>query len=218
MRSQALAPVLRIPPEGVRLSVYQLEAALGGRPAIVAALAHAPGSRDLAYLLGLIGDPRNDGRPLADLCAEGGITPGELIAAYKAGELARAQAVATAKVGGKLAEVAEDTMQKALANTDFDVEYKKLALDLGKLLPKGGGLSVAVSQQLGVVVGSAGGALERLQAATDQILYGETLPGPREDEGIEAKGWATPAEAPPLETFVEGDWREAPAPEEGEEA
>jgi len=244
------------PPALVVESLAAVEEALGGRDRIVAALAHAPKSRDLDYLLGLIGDPRTATESLAALCAQGGITPGELIEAYKSGEIARAQALATQKVGAKLAAVAADTMDRALPQDatchhcegtgmitpeptkkkpnpapekceacrgtgtltrEGDLEHKKLALEMGKLLSKGGGVNVAVNQQLNAVVGaSAGGSLERLQAATDAILYGAGDTGPgigdpvpidAEAEEIPQEQIGDPPEAEP-EAQLEGDWHE----------
>ncbi len=244
-------------------SLAAVEAEIGGRDALVAALAHAPKSRDILYILGLIGDPRSATTPLADLCARGGITPGELIDAYKSGEINRAQALATSKVGHHLAAVAEDTMLRSLPqqatcpicqglgqyqpeptkkvpNPDpvacqtcqssgvivvpGDLEHKKLALDMGKLLQKGGGISLAVNQQVGLVFGTAGGALEKLQAATDQILYGEAeggqpvveaeveeimadVEGPEESQSPRSAARPSPARVDPDTPIIEPDWR-----------
>ena len=258
--SPSTAAILKrtAPPALVVESLTLIEKALGGRDKIVAALAHAPKSRDLDYLLGLIGDPRTASEPLANLCAQGGITPGELIEAYKSGEIARAQALATQKVGDKLAAVAEDTMARALPQTGTcracegtgtftpeptkkkpnpapekclicfgvgtvtvvgDLEHKKLALEMGKLLQKGGGVSLNVNQQVGVLTGaSSGGSLERMQAATDAILYGAGDSGTfigdpvplveEEEECLDAE--TTPAVAGDEPATLEGEWREAP--------
>lgn len=209
----------RLPPALVRTQLTQLEVAIGGRDGLVAALAHAPKSRDLEYVLGLLGDPEQAATPIADLCASGGITAGELLEAYRSGEIARAQVLATQQIGAALPGVVADTMKRAapyqitcpacqgtaqvipprpsrhrgewnpapvpcpdcLATGEVtiqgDLEHKKLALEIGHLTAKsGGGVSVAVHNQVGVLVGVAGGALERLQTATDQILYGQDAP------------------------------------------
>lgn len=57
-----------------------------------------------------------------------------------------------------------------------DLEHKKLALDLGRLLPKAGGMSQSVQVGIGIQ-GGTGGSLEQLQTATDEILYGESPSG-----------------------------------------
>lgn len=237
----------------VSASLATLEAAIGGREALVAALLHAPKSRDLDYLLGLLATEATKVRApwakgpssLADLCAQGGITPGELIAAYRAGELNRAQALATQKIGAHLAEVAEDTMLRALPSEGVcercdgtgtfvpepskkvpnpepepcrrcqgtgrivylgDLEHKKLALDMGRLVQKGGGVSLNVQQQVGVFTGAAaGGSLERMQAATDAILYGDGAAEPPEAQALLE---AEVIEAPETDAVIEGDWRE----------
>ena len=249
-------------PAKVAEALALLEHEIGGREALVAALSHAPKSRDFQYLLGIIGDPREDLTPLADLCSQGGVTVGELLQAYTAGEINRAGALSTAKVGQRLAEVAADTMRRALPEEqtcqtcqgtgsvtpdpskadpspipgpcracgatgrlviEGDLEHKKLALDMGKLLQKGGGgMNLNINQQVGVQVDSAGGALERLQLATDAILYGDA-----DSVGADSVGAVIDAEPvqdplPPPEAAVvesppvieacgaieEGDWHE----------
>jgi len=210
----ALAPCVPVaPPALVTQSLTLVEAAIGGRHALVAALAYAPKSTDLAYLLGLIGDPEHVDTPLAQLCAMGGITAGELLEAYKSGELNRAQAVGMSVTGARLPDVIADTFKRALPSEaacsecggvgqttaepskrvpnpepqecrachgsgrllyEGDLEHKKLALDMGKVLQKGGPtVALQVNQHIGVNVGVAGGALERLQAATDRVLYSD---------------------------------------------
>ncbi len=203
-----------LPPGLVTQSLEAIEVALGGRAAIVAALAYAPPSADVIYLLGLIGDPFREQEPLAHLCAQGGVTPGELLVAYHAGELARAHALSARRIGKRLDAVAEDTMRKALRHQivcgtcagtgrsrdtptktnphprlktcdtcqgtkqvtrEGDLDHKKLALDMGGLLQKAGGMHVNVNQQVGVVAGT-GGSLEAMAAATDAILYGDQTP------------------------------------------
>lgn len=238
-------------PPLVGQQLAKLEEAIGGRDALVAALSHAPKSKDLSYLLGLIGDPQRAGESLADLCATGGITAGELIEAYKSGELNRAAALGAREVGAGLQQVVKDTMEKAAPHEGpcsycqglgqvtpeptkkvpnpepgpceackgagrllypGDLEHKKLALDMGRMLSgKGGGVNVQVNQQVGVMVGTAGGALEKLQAATDQILYGDGLtgvdpsrsaPGAPGPEAVEAE--LVDGEDAPIE---DTDWR-----------
>lgn len=248
------------PPALVATSLDDLEQAIGGREALVAALMHAPKSAGIDYLLGLIGTPPLVGLPpmgvlngrhptasLATLCAQGGITPGELMAAYRSGVLAKAQTLALHQVGQQLAAVTEDTMRRALPQTgqcdacdgtgtvvpepskknpnphpepcrackgtgtrtvQGDLEHKKLALDMGKMLPKSGGVNIAVNQQQNTFVGgAAGGALERMQAATDAILYGAGDPAPEGIIDLEPVE-GTEADPPTDAAVLEGDWRE----------
>jgi len=228
-----------------------LEKALGGRDHLVAALAHAPKSKSVDYLLGLLGDPGRASESLAQLCATGGITAGELIDAYKAGQLNRAQAISLKDMDTELPKVVADTLRMALPHQtvcpicdgattipgtrtrqnpspppekcvacnatgtqqlDGDLEHKKLVMEIAQLTAKGGGVNVNVSQQTALVFGgAAGGALERLQLATDQILYGDganqpPLPEPSQaaytDEVVEAEVLVPSAEA-----SVEVDWQ-----------
>jgi hypothetical protein len=257
------APRARRPAPLVEISLRTIELGLGGREGLVASLAFAP--KDYEMIAGLIGDPRRAHTPLAVLCAEAGVRPGELLEAYKKGEELRAQALSIAKVGAKLADVAADTMRRAIPHevtcgvcrgrgtvtaqptkkepdpqpetcescqgtgilgVEGDLEHKKLALDMGKLLPRSGGMSIAVQQNNQTFAGgSAGGALEALQAATDAILWGDGVVPPQpavdaevevlEADLLEAEGDDQPPEAPgEAECSLEADWRGEPPLEE----
>jgi hypothetical protein len=94
-------------------AITQLEKAMGGRQALVGALMHAPPTDALAYVVGLIADPRYDGMPLSTLCASGRITVGELLEAYKRGVMAQAQVAAIHKVAVALPAVVDDVMTRA---------------------------------------------------------------------------------------------------------
>lgn len=99
-------------------SLALIEQTLGGREALVAALSHAPKSRDLEYLLGLIGDPEHAKTPLGYLCAQGGVTPGELLAAWKSGEILRGHVLATKQIVAALPGVVEDVLKRAAPYED----------------------------------------------------------------------------------------------------
>lgn len=229
-RRTALTPAPRAPAALVTASLASIEHAIGGREALVAALLHAPKTKDVEYVVGLLGDPMRKGDSLAVLCVAGGITPGELLAAYKAGEINRAQALSAYEVGKALPEVVRDTMRLAATyeddclacqglgqvtpeptseqpnpepvdcpqcqgggrlRYDGDLEHKKLALGLGKLLEKGGGINLQVNQQQNSFHGGvAGGALEAMQAATDRVLYGDGV--------IEVEAVPVPPAEPPV--------------------
>lgn len=214
------------PPAFVTTSLARLEEQMGGREALVAALAHAPRTTDVDYVLGLLGDPGHAKHTLAYLCAMGGITAGELLDAYKAGELNRAQVLSTRIIGQSLPATVADTMLKSapyeatcyrcrgtasyvpeptkevpnpppgpcdvcqgtgVLVVDGDLEHKKLALELGQMTAKSGGINLQVNQQSTTFVGTVAGSLERTQAATDRILYGdgdgEVLDGELTDSG-----------------------------------
>lgn len=117
-QSQALQPSgasrpLALPPPLLEASLARVEWTLGGRDTIIAALNHAPKSRDLAYLCGVIGDPAQANRPLARICAEAGITGGELLSAVRAGMVAAGGLFATKQVMDGLPAVVADVMLTA---------------------------------------------------------------------------------------------------------
>jgi hypothetical protein len=210
-----------LPAIGLATSLAAIEYKLGGRDALVAALSHAPYSQTLSLLLGLVGDPIRSSTPLATLCAMAGVTAGELLEAYKAGELNRSQALAIHEVGDKLADVAKVTMTAALqTGGDVDeqrlaLDHRKLAFDLGKMLPKSAGVSIAVQQNNSTHMGVAGGSLEKLQEATDKLLFGSDLAYGAldaevvsvEDQDSESPLAATGESIDADTPVIEADWR-----------
>lgn len=94
-------------------ALRNIERSMGGRQDLIAALFAAGASDDLAYVIGMIADPRNDARDLPNICAEGGITIGELMEAYKRGCIAAAQVASVHHVAAHLSAVAEDVMVRA---------------------------------------------------------------------------------------------------------
>lgn len=121
-KAQSLQPSgqrrLAVPSTLEEQSLALIERTLGGREALVAALSHAPKSRDLEYLLGLIGDPEMAKVPLGHLCAQGGVTPGELLSAWKSGELLRGHVLATKQIVAGLPKVVEDVLKRAAPYID----------------------------------------------------------------------------------------------------
>jgi hypothetical protein len=86
---------------------------------------------------------------------------------------------------------------------DGDLEHKKLALELGKMTAKGGGVNLQVNQQTNSFnFGASGGALEKLQEATDRILYGGEA-SPLAQTVLEAEV----VDPPPTESQLDTDWR-----------
>lgn len=111
--TKALARRSATPAPLVVQALQSLEEAVGGRAALVAALSQAPKTRDLEYVLGLLGDPDNQTVSLATLCASGGITAGELMTAYKDGVIQLAQVKASTVISQGLPGVVADTMKLA---------------------------------------------------------------------------------------------------------
>jgi hypothetical protein len=99
--------------DGPSAALASLETAMGGRSGLVEGLLHAPPSDAIAYVIGLIADPRNDARALPQLCADGGITIGELLDAYKQGAMARAQVAAIHTIAAHTPAVIADVMVRA---------------------------------------------------------------------------------------------------------
>lgn len=187
-----------------------IEAEMGGRTTLVGMLVLAPLTPDLRYALGMLGDPKNAAKSLAQICAMGNILPGDLLKHLASAALLRGKVRASQKIGEGIAAVAEDVMRRAAPYEDVchacrgigmftadptpaapnpspascdtclgtgklrytpDLERQKLAIDMAQLLPKSGGIQIAMQQTL-TSGGSGGGAIERLQALTDKILYG----------------------------------------------
>jgi hypothetical protein len=105
-------------PPGAERAIERLEEAIGGRQALVRALATAPLTPDLRYVLHLIADPANDARNLGTICAMGQILPGELLQHYKSAVVAQAQVLAMHEVAARLPDVAADTMLRAAPYED----------------------------------------------------------------------------------------------------
>lgn len=215
----------------------QLEIDLGGRRSLVSLLSLAPLTKDLRYILGLLGDPAHDNRTLAAVCQLGNLLPGELLKLLGAAALHRGQTLARQRIGEALPRVVGDLMRKAAPYEDAchtclgtgtytpeptpdlpnpipgpcetcggtgqlqyqpSLERQRLAIEMGGLLTKGGGISIT-NQQLNLPAASNGGsgALEQLQTLTDQILYGEPLDVP--EAAVEVEILPDPPADPPAD-------------------
>ncbi len=91
----------------------QVERDLGGRAELVGMLSLAPLSPDLRYILGLLGDPRNEGKSLAAICAQGNVLPGELLKHLGSAALLKGKVQAQQAIGNGIARVTQDLMLKA---------------------------------------------------------------------------------------------------------
>ena len=90
-----------------------LERDLGGRQTIVGFLALAPLTPDLAYILGLLGDPAHGRKSLAEICAYGNILPGQLLAEIEKAAHLRGRVLSAQVVSQRLPAVVADVMRKA---------------------------------------------------------------------------------------------------------
>ncbi len=94
-----------------------VEEVCGGRDGLIATLACAPRSQDLDYLLNLVADPTRADLSLADLCAAADLRPAELFRHLKAGNVNKAQAIASQIYPQHIAAVVEDVFTRAQPHT-----------------------------------------------------------------------------------------------------
>lgn len=95
-----------------------LERELGGRDAIVQALVTAPQSKDVRYVLGLLGDPERQSQSLAEICLEAKILPGALLDLVKKGLTHASQVTASVIIAQGTAPMVRDVMLKAAPYED----------------------------------------------------------------------------------------------------
>lgn len=112
MGSKALAKGAAYPVLVVE-SLAQVERDLGGRAQVAGMLALAPLTADLRYILGLLGDPRQQGKSLAEVCALGNILPGELLRHLTTAAMVVGKVKVAKTVGDGMAAVAQDVMRRA---------------------------------------------------------------------------------------------------------
>jgi hypothetical protein len=208
-----------------------LEHDLGGRRRLVGYLSLAPLTPDLAYILGLLGDPDHARWTLAEICAKGNILPGQLLQEIERAAHLRGRVLSAQVVAARLPAVVADVMKKAApyegacgdcAGTGTltpdptpqvpnpgpgpcetcrgtgqllyqpRLEHQELALDMGRMLPKGQGLIIQQNNQNSSGQGGGGlgvGALEKLTQLTDKLLYGDEAHAPAaEAELVEPEG------------------------------
>jgi hypothetical protein len=174
--------------------------ALGGRHAILDALQVATGSPEIDKVAHLLLDPRYGGWSLRRLCTLAGLTIADFFAAYKKSLLVKAHLQAAKIVTDELVHVVEDVMKRAHPYKETctgcrgvtlalaqpctvcggtgqiqilpDLDRQKLALELGQLVSKSGGINLTQNTQ--VVAGTGGtfgpGAIDQLQQAVAAVL------------------------------------------------
>jgi hypothetical protein len=94
-------------------ALADIEKQVGGRAAIIQALITAPPSKDVQYVLGLLADPANEKRTLAQLCVEAKITPGQLLDLLERGTRLRARIISGQIIARSTPAVVTDVMAKA---------------------------------------------------------------------------------------------------------
>lgn len=98
-------------------AIDQFESTLGGRAALIDALAGAPLDEDLAFVLRCVADPRQDARKLSTVCATMGVSLFELHEALKRGIYARAVVASMRTIADRMPPVVEDVMLRAAPHT-----------------------------------------------------------------------------------------------------
>jgi hypothetical protein len=105
--------IARIFTPAVVAQLQAIETDLGGRQELVGTLMLAHLTKDLQYLLGLLGDPLNQSQSLAAICAQGNVLPGDLLTHLQGAIMRRGKLLASRHIGLGMAAVAEDVMRKA---------------------------------------------------------------------------------------------------------
>lgn len=137
---------------------------LGGRRQLVEILQIGSGDPKIDLVLACLDDPLYAGWPLPRLCERAGLTVADFLRAYERAMLQRGEILATQKIAAGMVAVVDDVMRRAAPHDDPcpcavppiptcvacrgtgvrkvypDLDRQKTALELAKLLTKGGGL------------------------------------------------------------------------------
>lgn len=92
----------------------RLEQQLGGRTALITALSVTLQSDEISSVVAILGDPANDTKSLAQICAEVGFAPAEIFQAYERAVLARARLLALQTAAAAAPAVADDLVRRAV--------------------------------------------------------------------------------------------------------
>lgn len=194
-------------------AVEQFTAQLGGRDALAGTLAIGEGDPAVEKVLTYLLDPRYDRWPLRKICRLAGLTVVDLFTAYKRAAFAKAHIASTQIVTAALPPIVADVMTRAtpqaivcpvcaatpttrptcpvckgtgVTTSEPELERQKLALELGHLTEKKGGI---VMQQNTITAASAAlsshapGALEQLQQVVGDLIF-SPRGRPRRDEPL----------------------------------
>lgn len=225
---------------------------VGGRAVLTEVLAIADSAPEVERIVSLLLDPKFERYTLRRLCKLAGLTVADLFRAYKKALVVRAHLQATRTIVAKLPAVVEDVMARAIPTavvcpacgndpkkrksctvcqqtgatlSEPDLDRQKLALELGHLTEKRGGLFIQQNQQVvsaHSLSAPGGGALEQLQQAVGELLFS---PGRRRQMSPRVPDAApigdpdaipVPHVEPPTE-IPDDDDREPPTEDEDEE-
>lgn len=175
--------------------------AVGGREQLIDVLTVSTAAPEIDRVVTYLLDPRYTHWSLRKLCRLAGITVADLFGAYKKAVIARAHVQAAHIIASRLPPIVEDVMNRAApvpivcpachgeadrretcpvcrgtgaSLSEPELERQKLALELGHLTERKGGL--IVQQNTGVITGPTlvahgSGALEQLQQAVGELLH-----------------------------------------------
>lgn len=105
-------------PTAVQTSVAAFEKAIGGRPALIEALASGAESPDVQAVLRIIADPHYDRWTLARICQKAGITPWQLFSAFKSAAIARAHVLALLEGANRTPQVTKEIFDSAVKHEE----------------------------------------------------------------------------------------------------
>ncbi len=190
-----------------------IEETLGGREALVSILQNAPQTPEMDFLIGAVLDPTNDLRSLGGLCRDAGIPIGQLMKLLSDANIAKAQIESMHHISKHLPGVVSNVMEQSLPQEILcpwckndnvqvmscklcngtgktikqpELETQKVALELGGMLKKGGG--VQINQQINTNVGGfSSSELSKIRDATDKILFQPQNPTQKQPVDVDAE-------------------------------
>lgn len=101
-------------PLAIRSAIHAFEVAIGGRAALIEALSTGESDDQVSAVLDILGDPANDRHALSKLCAQAGISPGQLFAAFDRATIVRARILAKLEAANAVPTVAKEVARTAL--------------------------------------------------------------------------------------------------------
>lgn len=181
-----------------RTSLDHFEKAAGGREGLIDTLSLSSLDKKQEHLLRLLCDPRRAHDSLATITRDAGLLPSHVIELFRTASVAKGSALAIAQFSESLPAIAKDITDKSIdAKVECpscfgekyiedgvkcpqclgkgeifrasDLDRQKIALESVGVTKKGGGVSVNVNQQVGVV--SPNTFFSKYVKASDQAAY-----------------------------------------------
>lgn len=184
---------------GNKAAFDQFEEAHGGRAGLIDTLSLAQLDKKQEHFLNLLSDPIRERDNLATIARDAGLVPSQILALFREASFAKAHAISLAQLTESVPAIVGDLTAKALdaviscpeclgtgngIGTEEcdkckgrgevmrigDLDHKKIALEIGGLLKKGGGVNVQV-QQNNVTATAPGGFFSRFVKSSDADAY-----------------------------------------------